>query len=135
MKNIITILLICTLMSFTGCPQAQNREMSYASIEGKWVWVNTSGGMVGRPVTPAMTGNEVIIEFTVDHQYKKYVNGVMESAVECEFINGSSIFSESETLQLKYANNAIQQTIEINEDELILREECTDCYQHVYKRQ
>jgi len=113
----------------------QDSNIDFSDLQGKWLWVSTTGGFAGLSTTPESTGNEVIIEFTKDHHFKKYVNQVAQVNDSCQVIMKKSIFSTDLTPQLKFIGEDIHQTIELKGNELVLKEECYDCYQHVYMKQ
>ena len=126
MKNIIFTFILITLI---GCSQDDNKNLG-SQLIGKWKWVESSGGIDGRTETPESTGNAVTIEFTIS-TLKKFVNGNLESEINYEIQSGPSITTTHNTDLIVY-ENGIKQSVELNENYLVLFEECYDCFQHNY---
>ena len=135
MKALILIVSLIILQAQKGCEdQHQEDAVKYEALEGKWEWVKTTGGFAGLTTTPASTGKKIYIEFTAEHIYKKYENQSLTSEETCRLIFKNSIYSEEETPQLSFGDDKMNQTIVLKGKELILREECHDCYEHIYRK-
>jgi len=126
MKNIIFTFL---LISLIGCLQEDNKNLT-SQLTGKWKWIESSGGIDGRTETPEGTGDAVTIEFTLTTM-KKFVNGNLESEVNYEIQSGPSIRTTEDTNLIVFETGIIQ-SVELNENYLVLYEECYDCFQHNY---
>jgi hypothetical protein len=126
MKNIILTFILITLI---GCSQDDNLSMK-SQLNGKWKWVESSGGIDGRTETPESTGDAVTIEFTLSTM-KKFVNGNLEFEVNYEIKSGTSIRTTEDTDLIVYENGT-KQSVELNGNFLVLFEECYDCFQHNY---
>ena len=124
-----TIIFVFVLITFIGCSQDDNTNLS-SQLIGKWKWVESSGGIDGRTETPESTGKAVIIEFTVSTM-RKFVNGNLESGVNYEIQSGPSIRTIHNTDLIVY-ENGLKQSVELNENFLVLFDECYDCFQHNY---
>jgi len=126
MKNLILILALTTLMSCT----TDHEPNLNSQLSGKWKWVESSGGIDGRTETPLTTGNEKSIEFS-SNSIKTYVNGILESELSYEIQQDESIRTMDKTDLIVYEDGR-KQSIEINENDLILFDECYDCFQNEY---
>jgi len=86
MKNIIFTFILIALM---GCSDSDNSDLR-SQLNGKWKWIESSGGIDGRTETPESSGNSVTIEFTRT-TVKTFINGNLKSEVNYEIQSGSSI--------------------------------------------
>ncbi|WP_147275672.1 hypothetical protein [Adhaeribacter pallidiroseus] len=85
MKKILVF--VTALFWITACEQEEilnnsgkEQEASTKSIIGKWNWIRTDGGLAFHiHETPKTTGKEITLEFKANNQFRKYVNGVLES--------------------------------------------------------
>ena len=62
------------------------------------------------------------------------MNGNLESEVNYEIKSGPSIRTIQDTDIIVY-ENGMKQSVELNENYLVLYEECYDCFQHNYIRE
>jgi len=79
-------------------------------------------------VTPKTTGNEIIIEFSLN-TCKKYVNGILDNEITYKIEMGNSIIKNEET-DIITLENEWRQSIELNGNKLTLYDECYDCFQN-----
>ena len=61
----------------------------------------------------------------------EFVNGNLESEVDYQIQSGHSIRTMQNTGLIVY-ENGMKQSVELNENFLVLFEECYDCFQHNY---
>lgn len=129
MRNCLLILLLGT--SLLNC--SNNDDNTFKSqLIGNWKWVESSGGINGRTETPESTGNNIKLEIS-KNSIKKFVNESLESesnyTIEIQNHHGETheiIF---------YDEYSITQTISLNENYLILYDNCADCFQNEYIRE
>ncbi len=124
-----TVIFIVILIAFMGCSSSDNSELK-SQLIGKWKWIESSGGIDGRTVTPESTGNAVTIEFTRTIM-KTFVNGNLESEINYEIQVGRSIRTTQKTDLIVFENGTIQSVL-LAGNSLVLFEECYDCFQHNY---
>lgn len=127
MKKWILILL---LASFTiNCSNDDEININQKLI-GEWKWIESSGGIQGETINPQTTGENRNIEITSD-KIKYFTNGVLISEFDYYLIKGESIRT-NEKIDLMVYENDRKQSIVLNENKLILYDECYDCYQNEY---
>jgi len=129
MKSLLLILSFTSMLSF--CSENIKSQIT-ADLEGKWIWAESSGGILGKTTTPATTKRDITIEFT-NEKFIQYVNGEIEKELTYTIEKGSSIRTEEDTYLVVYENGR-KQSFELKEDRLILYDECHDCFQHEYTK-
>ncbi|MEN8125873.1 MAG: hypothetical protein ABFR32_12180 [Bacteroidota bacterium] len=115
-----------------GCNNDDDTTLN-SRLVGKWKWIESSGGIMGVTYNPENTGKEITIEFTSNTK-KSYINGVLEYQTTYYLEKGESIFS-TEKVDLINFENGFKQSIEINNNNLILSDEVYDGFWHEYKRE
>lgn len=123
------LLGITILIFITSCDSGVKPEHG---LMYQWNWLGSSGGFAGQTITPASTGDKIIIEFT-SKKYLKYVNGQLEEEVRYSIKEGESIFSTQKTNIIEL-RSGWRQSYKISGDTLFLADECFDCSGHVYVR-
>lgn len=133
MKNLFLILSVLCLFSFSSKDNVVvNKENFQSTLIGKWEWTKSSGGKLGKEITPISTNKIIILEISNDRI--KFIE------------NGQTIFDKSYTIQSKKSiyggqkkemiiyeqNSKPGQSFEIKGSELILNDECYDCFDHHY---
>lgn len=126
MKKLLFVLI---LFLFLGCNAEDDTTLS-SQLIGKWKWVESSGGIMGVTNNPENTGKEITIEFTSDTQ-KTFINGVLEYQTTYYLERGAPI-SSTEKVDLINYENGWKQSLEINEDYLVLFDEVYDGFTHEY---
>ncbi|MHB1106957.1 MAG: hypothetical protein ACYCZ2_11395 [Lutibacter sp.] len=127
MKKWILILLLASLM--INCSNDDENNIKEQLI-GKWIWVESSGGIQGETLNPLTTGENRHIEITFD-EIKYFTNGILTSEFDYYLQKGESIMT-NEKIDLMIYENDRKQSIVLNENKLILYDECFDCYQNEY---
>ena len=97
---------------------------------GRWEWVKSTGGIDGRTETPASTGNQITIEFLIG-TYKKYVDGKLAEEMTYKIDVDESMISGESSVMIIY-QNGWKQSVEFEDDNLILQDECSDCFRSEY---
>ncbi len=123
------IIIICALILCSGCSINDDLDV-HEQLEGEWTWVESTGGIDGRTDTPENTGNSIYIEIS-STTVKKYVNGILESELNYEIQFGASIITNYETYLIIY-EDGVKQSIGFSENNLILFDECIDCFRNEY---
>jgi len=122
--------LILALASLTiNCSNDDENNIKEQLI-GKWIWVESSGGIQGETLNPQTTGENRHIEITFD-EIKYFTNGILTSEFDYYLQKGESIMT-NEKIDLMIYENDRKQSIVLNENKLILYDECFDCYQNEY---
>lgn len=127
MKNLNILVIILTLISMDVKAQINNE------LIGKWKWVESSGGIMGKITNPASTGTKISIEFTSEY-FIKYTNDSIITEIKYKIEKGSSIRSNEESYLIVY-DNGKKQSINLEGNKLILYDECHDCFQYEYVKE
>jgi hypothetical protein len=97
-----------------------------------WEWVQSSGGLHGGISTPASTGYRQRAIYRMDGRYELYRNdSLMQSttyAITSRNINGSP------REVITYADQSIEQVLQLRGDTLELADQCVDCFDHLWVR-
>jgi hypothetical protein len=132
MKN---CLLLFVFMLLASCSSESPETSSKKTLQGKWEWTGSSGGIAGTTSTPASTNQNIYIEFS-DTTYKTYINGKLSSEKPYTIKIQESIFGDKRPMIVstdpqKYF---VAMSFEIKENTLFLSEECYDCFGSGYVR-
>ncbi len=122
MRNIFVLLCMATLLYF--CTTNSTGSTDENSISGEWQWVVSNGGFAGRTITPTIAGFNLSYNFSSDSMvtFNK---------------NDSVLFNSKFNLSgdtLKIDSISVDQIIKLENDQLIMTENCIDCFEHVYER-
>lgn len=125
------ILLIGIALATLGC--SNNDESQSPTLSGNYIWLESSGGVDGRTETPATTGNtkEIIIS---NGSIKQYLNSALVSEQSFVIETMESEFFGGEREMIIY-ENGFKQSILWDGNQLILEDECNDCYLNKYKKE
>ena len=141
-KKIIFFIYIILLL-FTSCRKdisLPNQELE--KLFGTWEWISSSGGFAGITTSHDSVGNTKTIEFTKKGIYKSYKNGDLIEKRKFTIKKGSSIYTSDdanliiykENLNKNKNHNPNEMIRYLENDTLILYEECYDCYSNLYIR-
>jgi hypothetical protein len=124
-------LLLFIAFSFLNCTN-DDENINKIEVIGNWNWIESTGGIDGRTDTPTSTGNQIRLEIS-RNSIKKFVNDVeVFNLIYSIETRQSILFGENRDLII--FENDFNQTIELSENQLILFDECTDCFRNVYIR-
>ncbi|WP_163410505.1 hypothetical protein [Flavobacterium ajazii] len=135
MKNFILLLIFAAL---TSCSNDGNDVSSKNNLKGKWNWIITSGGF-GGSLTPEKLNQTMIIEFS-GTTLKTYINGNLSKTQKFSIQMKPSIFGGKRKIIVIDKGNSdtaeafIDQSFEIIDKKLYLRQECVDCSTSEYER-
>jgi len=128
----IFIILFLGLILFFSC---SDDRLEPKELIGKWNWLSSSGGIAGTIYTPENTGDNILIEFTSDSIFKRYLNDslIMESTFSIQI--SKSIYDHDSTQMLVFEDAYMLQSFELQSpDELVLFDEVYDGFINHYKR-
>ncbi len=129
MKN-----LFITLSVFLLIYSCDNDDPDIKDLNGKWVWLSSFGGISGETYTPESTGKIKIIEFTTDSVFRSYQNDTLVAETKYHLIRSKSIYDKDTTYIITYDNQDINQSFLFDRQNLVLKDECIDCYESFYKK-
>ena len=130
MKTKVITSLTFTLIIFVLNACSKNKDND---IVGNWRWVQSSGGITGTIQTPASTGKNILLVIS-DGDIKTYENDTLKETTGYTIKYGSSIIQDMKTLII-VKDEGVNQSFEINDDHLILYDECYDCYVSEYSKE
>ena len=128
MKKIAFIFILLSLISCSTSADISSQNL----LNGKWSWVSSSGGFIGKTITPKSENKSVVIQFSKS-VIKRYENGKLVSENTFTIDNQASIYG-GERKMIILEDNSRKQSFEIKDNKLFLNDECNDCYQSEYVR-
>ncbi len=133
MKKVVLIfaLIFALILAITSCSK-DIKTSNGSALNGKWNWVESSGGLAGKTETPATTGKVITIEIS-NGIIKYFENGVQTVSDSFTTKIQNSIRGENKNMII-YKSGRPNQSFELNEKQLILFDECYDCYQSNYSK-
>lgn len=133
MKKILTILLFSMLVS--ACSVNSSPQVPYLSHDellGEWKLVRSSGGISGNITEYGEDDERYVIEFR-ESDFLSSKNGKELKRAKYEIVLGESIRSTEEIPLIVYETGE-KQSFEFRNANLILFDECHDCFQNEYMR-
>lgn len=128
MKKFAYIMPLFVLLS---CNTTKIGTVSENSLNGKWNWVSSTGGFIGKQITPESEKKTMTIEFS-GSTIKKFENGNLLSKKTFSIQTQNSIYGNDRKMIV--IEDMPSQSFEIKGDTLYLNDECHDCYQSEYVR-
>jgi hypothetical protein len=129
MKNFFIILSLF-LLNYS----CDKDDLDINDLNGKWVWLSSSGGISGETYTPESTGKIKIIEFTADSIFRSYQNDTLVVETKYHLIKSKSIYDQDTTYIITYDKQEINQSFSFDRQNLMLKDECFDCFESFYKK-
>jgi len=130
LKKLIIIIILGLLVVSCSDDRLETKELI-----GKWSWLSSSGGIAGTTYTPENTGDNIVIEFTPDSVFRRYLNDslVMESKFSIQSFE--SITDHESTPMLVFDPGYMRQSFEfVSPNELVLLDEVYDGFVSHYRR-
>jgi hypothetical protein len=126
------IIYFTALITFMACATHKKEVGNNANpLTGKWNWVNSTGGFAGIQQTPESTGKSR--HLLIDDTHIKYYEDQELINNEGYTTGFDKVIEHTEEKEVIYSqNNKMSYTI--RNDTLILKEQCYDCFTHVYIR-
>ncbi len=139
MKKIVLSFVI--LIALDSCQKDIDvPDKKFENLFGTWSWVYSSGGFNGATITPTTENKTIKIEYKENGVYKKVVNKKV-SKMTFKFEKRESIYSSEKEYVIVYSKGkfskkgVVSHSIDfIGVDTIVLRDECYDCYSHIYAR-
>jgi hypothetical protein len=135
MKNVLVYsILFCSFFSF-----AQKSEIK--KLNGKWKWIETSGGFGGMIQSPKTEGYSMTIAFAKKNSFKEWKNKDCLHTYRYDLLKGKSV-REGEEVYLIYFRDQKTKSEKalpvsygfIGKDTLILSENVHDGFSRTYVR-
>lgn len=131
--KLMWIVVMVGVLFCPGCKKTD--ESSDINLWYRWEWVQSSGGIAGEVLTPQSEGYTQAVEFEENGAYTKYRNNAVVTSGTYTINRAVSILDGQEYDMVVFDDGSPTQAIAlVNERNLILREDCFDCYTHNYQR-
>lgn len=124
MKKVAYVFITLLLLS------CDSNDSAESLLNGKWNWISSSGGIVGKTMTPASENKTIVLEF-YNSIMTKYENGNLVSEDPFSVETRESIMGGERKMII--IDNSENQSFEIIGKKLYLSDECYDCYQYEYE--
>ena len=127
--------LILVIMIFSSCSSADSEVTTQKTLEGKWSWIGSSGGIAGTYETPESTNKVINLEFS-GSTFKKYINGKLDTESAFTIKTEKSIFGGEKPMIVSNepSKKFVAMSFVFDGPKLYLYEECYDCYGSGYIR-
>lgn len=131
--SLMWVVVILGVLFYPGCKKSESSE--YSQLYYNWEWVQSSGGIGGVVMNPASEGYTQSIDFEENGSYTKYRNDLVVSSGTYTITRAVSMLDSEEYDMVVFDDGTPSQAITmIGDNELTLREECFDCFTHIYRR-
>ncbi|MCP5103557.1 MAG: hypothetical protein GY950_09270 [bacterium] len=136
MKNVLfKLVLVVVLAGVLLHPSCKKSDDSANSeICFKWEWVQSAGGIAGVVQTPQSEGYTQAIEFDEDGNFTRYTNDAVVSTGTYVIDRAQSDLDDLEYDMILFDGGVPLAVTRVTAGELILREECWDCFTHTYQK-
>lgn len=124
MKKLILLLLVMLAIACGGSEE----------LLGTYNWQETAGGISGKVENAENTSKIPALVITKD-SIKEYENGILMGARAYRLKTQKSIRTGKNERMIIYEDGSIPHSFELQGPELILYEECYDCYEYRYIKQ
>ena len=119
-----------------GILSCEKESDQLTTLTGKWGWISSSGGFVATTYTPQSTGDIQIVEYSDDSIFRLFRNDTLLIESKYHLKRSKSMYSQDSALLVIYDNYSIRQSYSFKfPGILILKDECYDCFEHIYKRE
>ena len=133
-KNTVFILSLVMLFTLISCDKDNNCDPAIESgIRGKWAWVESKGGFGGWTLTPASEHLTRSIEID-DFYFSEFVNDSLVNKQEYDLSISSKPLLGTEARTYIAFKDGREQAFVVDGDQLLLFDQCFDCYAHTYKK-
>ena len=129
-----TTLAISLLFCLLACHKKDDPCEKPTGLAGEWIWVESVGGIGGWTETPATEHQTKTLKID-DYYFREYVNDTL--AFESQYDLGISdevlVGTEARTY-IEFTPSGELKAIVTSDTELLLYDQCIDCFTHRYKR-
>ena len=131
--KLYTIVSTAFLLSLASC-SIFGSNLNHSDIVGNWKWIKSTGGFAGHTITPDSTGySQEQLRFSTDHKFLFFRADTLVTSGQYSLSNqrGNIIINYNAAT----GPDLHDQWIEFNNnDTLILKDRCADCYTSTYRR-
>ena len=131
--RLMWVAVILGVLFYPGCKKSESSQIS--QLYYTWEWVRSSGGIGGVVMNPASAGYTQSIDFEENGSYTLYRNNLVAGSGTFTITSAVSMLDNEEYDMVVFADGSPPQAItRLSDNELILREDCFDCFTHSYRR-
>ncbi len=131
--KIMFAVMIVGLLLYPACKKTDLAADD--NIFHTWEWTESSGGIAGVVQTPASEGYTQSIKFEQGGLYTRYRNDTVVGNGTYTLTSEESMLDDTVYDMIVFDDGTPKQAIMIvNATQLILREDCFDCFTHTYQR-
>jgi hypothetical protein len=127
---LITLIFISISCSKNYKPVIENRNIA---LTGKWGWTKSQGGISGGVQTPTSTNKIINLEISND-RIKFFENGNLLFDKSYTIETKQSIYGGQKQMIVYEQNFKSAQSFEIIGTQLVLNDECYDCFTNEYSK-
>ncbi|MEZ4912359.1 MAG: hypothetical protein R2774_16035 [Saprospiraceae bacterium] len=134
---IFAIVITWMLYTSVGCSKDDDTSINCQNntecLVGKWRWVSSYGGIGGWTITPQDVGYDRILVIS-DTSYQEFIADTIyfQSKYSIEMVTNQTFCTDSIYINVE---SHFGFCFTASQDSLLLREQCFDCFDHVYIRE
>src|SRR5437763_1165832 len=106
---LIFFLMAVCYLPLESCTKDQVNSNTHPGFNMKlyksWNWIESSGGLAGKTITPVSAGYSLAIEFRSTGICKRFKNGQLQSETTFVINKGTSIYNPDSVDLIKYSDN------------------------------
>ena len=130
---LVWVVVISGVLFCPACKKSSSSE--YSQLYYTWEWVRSSGGIGGVEMTPDSEGYNQSIAFEENGTYTIYRNDTVVGSGTYTITRAESLLDQQEYDMVMFDDGTAAQAITmLSDNALTLREECFDCFIHIYLR-
>jgi hypothetical protein len=132
--KLLWVVVIVGIVFPAGCKKTST-NLPTSQIAYMWEWTQSTGGLAGVIQTPQSEGYTQATDFDDNGQYTKYRdNAIIASGAYSLTRNVSQLDGIEYDMVVFNDGTAPQAILSVSDNQLVLREECFDCFTHTYRR-
>ncbi len=138
MRRGILLATLGVVLGVVGCVGSDPTAVSEAQVVGDWTWVEASGGIAGRTLTPASTGVERTIR-VLPGRAELWENGALVRSTGWQVTVGDPAGSFAGRTVVRWEESLLggwnEQRVDVTgSDTLVLTDGCCDGYSWTFVR-
>ncbi|MDR9417991.1 hypothetical protein [Gracilimonas sp.] len=133
MKNLYILIL---LFLFAGCSVFENEQSIPLDYTGEWQWIESTGGILGMRIDADSVDYTQTLQILEQNIVKWYLDGELLQEYRAEKSNKKDMDVEYilKPINAGEHGNMIKSILGIQNGNLILMDECADCFIYTFKR-
>jgi hypothetical protein len=124
---VFPMLTLVLMLSLLSCNKDEE-VIEGTELYGKWDWVSSTGGALGKTITPATEGYTSSMEYKATRMVEFRQNNVVTSEKAFSIAHDTKISN----LPIIKLVNDLTWSYKVKGDSLFLYDICETCYDHIY---